>query len=99
MHHQVDVVEVHDFLRHIVGGANQHLVHVLQQTDPCELALELKIETTIYELENNALLHYFQGLYSNLSSPLITTTSISEFDACTSKKFQTAVINLFTFLG
>ncbi|KAK2170766.1 hypothetical protein NP493_1143g01039 [Ridgeia piscesae] len=40
--------------------------------------------------------HYriiFSDLYSSLSSTLIYTTSISKFDANTSKKFQTATLN------
>ena len=40
-----------------------------------------------------ARLHYFQDLYNRLSSTPIYTTSISEFDAKSSKKFQTAMLN------
>ena len=40
-----------------------------------------------------ALSHYFQELYMRLSSNLIYTTSISIFDANSSKKFQTATLN------
>ena len=40
-----------------------------------------------------ALSHHFQDLYSSLSSTLIYTTSISKFNANSSKKFQTATLN------
>ena len=36
---------------------------------------------------------HFQDLYSSLSSTLIYTTSISQFNANSSKKFQTATLN------
>ena len=40
-----------------------------------------------------ALSHYFQDLHNSLSNTLIYTTSISKFDANSSKKFQTATLN------
>ena len=49
----------------------------------------------IIALASCALSHYFQDLCNSLSSSVITTTSISEFDAHSSKKFQTPTINQF----
>ena len=46
----------------------------------------------IFELAPCLLSHYFH-LYNSLSNPLINTTSLAEFGARYSKKFQTATIN------
>ena len=40
-----------------------------------------------------ALSHHFQNVYNSLSSNLIYTSSISKFNANSSKKFQTATLN------
>ena len=53
----------------------------------------LNAASGIFALAPRALLHYFKDLYNSLSSPVINTTSISEFNARSSKTFQTATIN------
>ena len=47
----------------------------------------------IIALATCALSDHFPNLYTSLSSTLIYTTSISKFNANTSKKFQTATLN------
>ena len=53
----------------------------------------LSAASEIIALAACALSHSFHELYTNLSNPIINTTSTSEIDALSSKKFQTAMIN------
>ena len=59
----------------------------------CPHFFSLSATSEITELASCALSHYFQDLYSSLSSSVIYTTSISEFDANSSKKSQTVTIS------
>ena len=52
----------------------------------------LSASSKIIALAPCALSHYFLDLYNNLSNTLIYTTSISKFNANSSKKFQTAML-------
>ena len=53
----------------------------------------LRAASKIIALATCALSHHFQNLYNSLSSTVIYTTSISKFNANSSKKFQTATLN------